>query len=213
MGKIIKITRKQLNEAAPSVSKALLVEGGRKRYYVNLDIKPAKQGRTAVKINVKDFEQKMRNIWEKYPEGYSDRFSPSSFVYRFCRPYKKDVHELDTLHQDLKKVKFDYENCDMIGDIRDYNGASYIIAQAGGDWECPVLFFVYWDGSKFRGYVPIYGNAVNRKTNSAFQQGDEDKEFLKTQGVPDDELSEASGNVQFNKDACIKDFKSRVKVK
>lgn len=184
-----------------------------KLYKVNLDIEPAKQGRTAGKISTKEFEIKLREIWDKYQDKYSGKFSVSNFVYRYCRPYK-NIPELKELHNDLQKVNFDFENCDAIGnEVKETNGISYVMADAGGDWECPVLFFVYWDGSKFRGYVPIYGNAVNRKNNSAFAQSDEDKEFLKTQNIPENEIEKAITNISYDKEACLKDFKSRVKLK
>ena len=184
-----------------------------KHYTVNLDIEPAKQGRTAGKISPKEFENKLREIWDKYQDKYSGKFSISNFVYRYCRPYK-NIPELSELHKDLKKVNFDFENCDSIGnEVKVTNGISYVMADAGGDWECPVLFFMYWDGSKFRGYVPIYGNAVNRKNNSAFAQGDEDREFLKTQNIPEDEIETAIGSISYDRNACLKDFKSRVKLK
>ena len=194
-----------------SVYRQLTTEN--KHYTVNLDIEPAKQGRTAGKISPKEFENKLREIWDKYQDKSSGKFSISNFVYRYCRPYE-NIPELSELHKDLKKVNFDFENCDAIGnEVKVTNGISYVMADAGGDWECPVLFFMYWDGSKFRGYVPIYGNAVNRKNNSAFAQGDEDREFLKTQNIPDDEIETAIANISYNKNACLKDFKSRVKLK
>ena len=199
--KVIYITEKVYRE--------LLSEN--KYYNVNLDIEPAKQGRTASKISPKEFENKLRELYEKYENDR--RFTIGNFVYSLCRPHV-EVPELSELHKDIQKVKFDFENCDAIGnEVRETNGICYIMARAGGDWECPVLFFVYWDGSKFRGYVPIYGNAVNRKTNAAFQGSgcDEDKEFLKTQNIPDEELDSAVSNISYNKNACLKDFKSRVK--
>lgn len=182
-----------------------------KRYYVNLDIEPAKEGRTAAKISPKEFENKIRELYEK--NGVDRRFTIDHFVYSLCRPYAK-VPELSELYKDIQKVHFDFENCDSIGNkIRETSGISYIMAQAGGDWECPVLFFIYWDGSKFRGYVPIYGNAINRKTNSAFSQSDEDKEFLRTQNIPEDEIDKAVSWVTYDEEACLKDFRSRVKLK
>lgn len=194
-----------------NVYKQLTTEN--KHYTVNLDIEPAKEGRKAVKISTKEFENKLKEIWDKYQDKYSGKFSVSNFVYRYCRP-RKDIPELDVLHKDLQKIKFDFENCDAIGnEVKTINNISCIMADAGGDWECPVLFFVYWDGSKFRGYVPIYGNAVNRNTNSAFSQSDEDKEFLKTQNIPENEIDKAMSNISYDKEACLKDFKSRIKLK
>lgn len=185
-----------------------------KRYNVNLDIKPAKEGRSAAKITPAEFENKLKELWEKYKiEKDLRKFSIDNFVYALCRPYAK-IDELAQVYKDLEKIKFDFENCDSIGNkIRETGGLTYIMACAGGDWECPVLFFIYWDGNNFRAYIPIYGNAVNRNTNSAFSESDEDRIFLKQQGIPDEEIDKALHHVTYDENACIKDFKSRVKIK
>ena len=59
----------------------LIIEGGRKRYIVNLDVELPKTGRTAAKISAKEFEEKMKSIYEKNNER---RFSLDNFVYTFC---------------------------------------------------------------------------------------------------------------------------------
>jgi len=38
----------------------------------------------------------------------------------------------------------------------------------GGDWEIPVFYCIYWNGTKFRGYIPRYGNTYNVITKGAF---------------------------------------------
>ena len=48
------------------------------------------------------------------------------------------------------------------------NGMPCLFVQAGGDWEFPICFVIYYDGSKLRGYIPSDGNLWNRKFKSAF---------------------------------------------
>ena len=202
-GKVIRITESLYRQ----------IIGENKRYEVNMDVELAKKGRTAAKITPKEFEEKLSDIWNRNTTGDDDRkFNIRNFVNRFCSPYE-ETPELSELHNDLEKVKFDFENCESIGEIRSTNGISYLIGYAGGDWESPVLFFVYWDGKKLRAYIPIHGNAVNRKTNSAFSQSEEDKDFLRTQNIPEEEIDKAVSNISYNEDECIKDFKARIGIK
>ncbi len=83
---------------------------------------------------------------------------------------------LERLGRDIK-VKFDCENWvdtpsnhieGMLGTVTFSNGLTAIGISAGGDWEFPVYFIVYWDGKKLRGYVPTAGNPWNRKTKQAY---------------------------------------------
>lgn len=36
---------------------------------------------------------------------------------------------------------------------------------AGGDWEVPICFAFYWDGTEMRGYIPSEGNVWNKELN------------------------------------------------
>lgn len=79
---------------------------------------------------------------------------------------------VDKLYKDLK-VNFDTENFGMDDDvITGYHtlpsGLTFLGLWAGGDWELPVTFIVYWDGKKLRGYVPDEGNLWNKKTKEAY---------------------------------------------
>lgn len=85
--------------------------------------------------------------------------------------------ESSKLHRDLAKVEFDFENCDSEWqDGKDYGffghqqigDLNFIGFRAGGDWEHPVHFIVYWDGHDLRGYVPDDGNTYNKKTKTAY---------------------------------------------
>lgn len=191
----------------------ILLEGRYKRYHVNLDIDLPKSGRTAAYITPKEFEDKMKEIWEK--NGEDRKFTFDNFVYTFCNQWRKDKpKELDTLLSDISKYKYDTENLGAVGKIEMTNRLTYLKCYAGGDWECPILFFIYWDGSKFRGYIPTYGNAINRKYKIAFGNNEEqDIEFLKTQNLDVDDLSSIIQHIDYDVNACMKDFKSRVKVK
>jgi len=79
---------------------------------------------------------------------------------------------LEKLGKDLK-VSFDFENFEMGGkELMGYttlsNGFTFCGMSAGGDWEYPVFFVVYWDGKKLRGYVPTEGNPWNTDTKTAY---------------------------------------------
>ena len=98
-----------------------------------------------------------------------------------------DFHVLKTkLAKDLK-VEFDFENTSsnsgdfgpdgLMGTVTLGNGFTFWGMCAGGDWEHPVFWVVYWDGSKLRAYVPSDGNPWNSTTKRAY--GNDDKADLK----------------------------------
>lgn len=87
--------------------------------------------------------------------------------------------ESSKLHKDLSKVEFDFEDCQSEAFGSDNNDYGFFGVQqlgdlnfigfvAGGDWEHPVHFIVYWDGHDLRGYVPDDGNTYNKKTKTAY---------------------------------------------
>lgn len=109
-----------------------------------------------------------------------------------------------TVENDLDKVRFDCENTtdetytfgpkELLGYQRLSNGMSYLGICAGGDWESPVFFCIYWDGKKLRGYIPEKGNLWNTDTKQAYGNDDEadlknarkrwpDKENLKNDNI------------------------------
>lgn len=91
---------------------------------------------------------------------------------------------IEKLGKDIK-VKFDLENvsCDasnfgpksLLG-YHTENDLTWCGFSAGGDWEHPVFFMVYWDGKKVRGYVPTNGNPWNSITKEAY--GNDEKQDL-----------------------------------
>lgn len=80
---------------------------------------------------------------------------------------------IEKLGRDIK-VNFDLENFDwgeaegLMGLQTLDNGLTFWGMCAGGDWEQPVFFIVYWDGKKLRGYVPTDGNTWNTTTKQAY---------------------------------------------
>lgn len=78
----------------------------------------------------------------------------------------------EKLGKDLK-VGFDYENFEIVGYKTLANGLTYLECYAGGDWEHPVTFIIYWDGKKLRGYVPMEGNPWNTDTKQAYGNDEE----------------------------------------
>ena len=197
--------------------------------YVNMNVDVREGGRHAVKMSVEDFKQEMLHAYHEYAMEQEAKYkgelqltpSPGNFVYNLCYNNKlnKKSKYASALYDDIwnGKYKFDSENVDARGGIKmSKKGFPYIQCAAGGDWECPVCFFVYFDGNKFRGYVPLKGNAINRNEKHAFSGGgnEPDAKFVQKElGIDYDEADHMCGDIDYNVDACLEDFLSRVEVK
>lgn len=88
------------------------------------------------------------------------------------------------IKKDLSKVEFDWENysCDPTDNNSRWfglhttpEGLTFLGCYAGGDWETPVHFIIYWDGAGLRAYIPKYGNPWNDDTKQAYGN-DEDSD-------------------------------------
>lgn len=197
--------------------------------YVNMDVDVREGGRHAVKMTVDEFKQEMIHAYhmycmeqeKHYPNDLKQNPSPDKFVYALA--YKNKLNKKSKyaakIYNDIwdGKYKFDSENVDCFGGIKmSSKGFPYLLCQAGGDWECPVCFFIYFDGTHFRGYVPLKGNAINRNNNTAFQGNSDEEEakfIAKELGIEYEEAKNQTGDISYNKDACLKDFLARVEVK
>ena len=86
----------------------------------------------------------------------------------------------------------------------------------GGDWESPVLIYVYWDGKYLRAYVPTKGNTYRTDEMVAFGSDNEDtraKYFEKYSNEPVTvEEDEFYDELEINKDWCMEDFESRLEI-
>lgn len=103
------------------------------------------------------------------------------------------------VYTDLEVVNFDEENSEWepgegySGGTTGFhtlpNGLTFLGITAGGDWETPLFYIIYWDGDKLRAYVPTDGNHWNTDTNTAYGSeaealdGDEDEEKAAEENV------------------------------
>ena len=122
-------------------------------------------------------------------------------------------YDLSTkIETDLKKVNFDRENYEFeTGEGYDNypcgfetleNGLPVLFMNAGGDWEHPICFCLYWDGKSLRGYIPEDGNVYNKQQKCAYGSEDMDDESVDYDNLP-------NGDV----DAIRKDVMTRILIK
>jgi len=106
------------------------------------------------------------------------------------------------IQKDLSKINFDFENCDL----EEYIDGLIPVAlfQAGGDWEHPVVFCLYWDGKQLRGYIPKDGNVYNEKEKCAYGSEEDDSNCLP---------AEQFEKLKFDYDKIRADIANRIKIK
>jgi len=126
---------------------------------------------------------------------------------------------LKHLGKDIK-VEFDLENFSdspkdfgpkaLMGFHTEANGLTYCGMCAGGDWEHPVFFCIYWDGKKLRGYVPTEGNPWNTTTKAAY--GNDEKADAKNarKRWPDKFDTDSEVDFEFEPDLIRQDILERL---
>jgi hypothetical protein len=144
-----------------------------------------------------------------------------------------------TVEADLKKVDFDCENIawdaksafkNKLDTLLGYqtldNGFTFHGFMAGGDWEVPLFFLIYWDGKRLRAYIPTEGNAWNTSSKSAYGNAesredgdgtsDRDNLYIRLgQQVPveeDEEEEDCLGDYEifYDPQKIIDDIKARI---
>lgn len=155
-----------------------------------------------VRLYEEEFKEKVNTIRHKYCDE-DDYAWPLN-----CPQIYRDI-----------KVSFDFENFEeragsfgpqrLMGYRTLKNGMNILGLCAGGDWEEPVFFILYWDGKKIRGYVPTKGNPWNTKTMQAYgndypEGTDDDNKALR------DDLPI---NKNFDEDMIEEDIMNRIKEK
>jgi len=140
------------------------------------------------RITEDELRKKIETAWGKKDTEWGNDFS----VWReLTKQIEKDI-----------KVKFDCENLEEEGLRTLDNGFTYYLLGAGGDWESPVNFIIYWDGKKLRGYVPTDGNLYNTSAMRAYgNNGEEDY-----QEDPGAELDRINSHKRFGTDIDDDDF-------
>jgi len=192
-------------------------------------------------ITLDEFKALIAYQWSKHEDFWNDvgdwsdekpvkGMKPMSFLKTsgFCggRDLTPEVKK------DLDKVQFDMENREWEGgEDNSYdgfekitgfhtlpNGMPYLGCCAGGDWESPLFYLIYFDGKKLRGYIPTDGNTWNTDTKTAYgsEQDVTDTEdagekaytanLKKRFGVDDKNSAEPDDK------AIIKDIESRITI-
>lgn len=153
--------------------------------YANTDRKLIKRGgRNAVKIS----QDELFKLIHKQHNLSSDRYYQKILFADFTT---EDIslgvlRENSKIDKDLSKVQFDDENNGAVNYDNDPgrpkgliglqtlpNGLTFLGMYAGGDWEYPVFFIIYYDGKSLRGYIPTCGNMINLDFKTAFGSEDD----------------------------------------
>lgn len=156
--------------------------------YINDDAPVSPNLRQAKQITVADLEQLMIQEYNASPSlGGPAVFNPNA--YKTVGDKDSDLmaviaYNNKQVQTDMSNIDFDLENLsaetpavyvysgdtgsDLCGFRTLPNGLTFCGAIAGGDWEYPLFFIIYHDGTQLRSYIPIKGNMVNCDTLSAF---------------------------------------------
>ena len=197
--------------------------------YLNKDVKLKNGGRKAVCITEEEFDEiisKLKNKAEKL--GYCVDYTYDG---KYAWIASGAFYEVfSKVRMDVSKIDFDFENFEIDDEICvTSQGVPYLRCLAGGDWEIPIRFFIYYDGKTMRGYVPTKGNPFNRKVKSAIGNTDEgknnDKAFILKELFPNVQEYEYEYDDEFEEDLfdnwdlieiqdnwCLEDFESRLEV-
>jgi hypothetical protein len=113
---------------------------------------------------------------------------------------------------DISKIEFDFENWCIghqgyVGYPCGYHilpsGIPILLVNAGGDWEFPVCFALYFDGKGIRGYVPSEGNVFDQEAKIAYGNSEE----------PEDEPTEEELKNRVDGEAILNDINKRIEVR
>ena len=199
-----------------------------KTYSINTKRAFKDGGRQAPAISEKEFLGKLTDFVEQYKEDYDDTSGAVwGTALKIIRRMYTDKKSENWIKKDFKGIKFDWENYDIVGDVRTTKGIPYQLFNAHGDWEIPVYFMVYYDGKKIRVYVPTVGNTWRQDLKQALgnvykAQRDikSDDEYVYEELLKDkliDKQDNVPGGIAehivADKDLMIKDFSNRLEVK
>ena len=153
-----------------------------KTYTLNKGYSVKKNGRTAPKISKAKFLELVADFNRTYSKKYDcvdfEEKKSWSIYYIMCILQYVLRKEADKQFvSDFKGIKFDWENRDIVGDVHIINGIPCYHLYAGGDWECALHFFFYYDGKRFRVYVPKNGNNWRPDIKCVIGDNDDDDEY------------------------------------
>ena len=199
-----------------------------KTYSINTKRAFKDGGRQAPAISEKEYLDKLTDFVEQYKEEYDDTSgSVWGPALKIIRRMYMDKKSENWIKKDFKGIHFNWENYDIVGDVRTTKGIPYQLFNAHGDWEIPVYFMVYYDGKRIRVYVPTVGNTWRQDLKQALgnvykaQRGIKtDDEYVYDELLKDkliDKQENIPGGISeyivADKDLMIKDFSNRLEVK
>lgn len=153
--------------------------------YINDDAPITSNLRKATRLGLDTLLQQMIKSYDSSP-SVSVPFSQMTFNSQSAM--LEDLisilsYENGSIQKDISNICFGIENMNADSKSNLYpgsqgknlcgaktlpNGLSFYGVMANDDWELPVFYIIYSEGSQLRAYVPIKGNAVNCDTVSAF---------------------------------------------
>lgn len=180
--------------------------------FINTDEKLIRQGgRKTNRMSLLEFEGK---ITEKFIQSDCTEHGYSNM--------SQFLSVLPQVKKDISKIQFDLEN--SFNEPEEWMGEENLVGfhelhipilgcMAGGDWEMPVFFIIYYDGKKFRGYVPACGNVYNRDTNEAIGNDEEADCIFLGNEIPGIEYDPEEMELDYRWDLIKKDIVSRIEIK
>lgn len=140
-------------------------------FYVNLDLSLVRNGgRKAVTMTTDGFKELINHIPyydRKGLMGNAKLDTQTKIASMIWDEYSTPICK--KLVEDLMSVDVSFENFNIESIGSTSTGIPYMHCEAGGDWECPLNIFIYFDGTHFRGYIPKYGNTYDINNKKAYQ--------------------------------------------
>ena len=137
--------------------------------------------------------------WNNSKNYKYDSSTICDFITKECY-YFQPKYLTPIIEHDLMKINFDDENvCADSGPLDGFrtldNNFVFFGVTAGGDWELPIFFIIYWDGEHLRAYIPTDGNTFNPKTKAAYGNED-DYDLEKLYGVTGDDAEKIRTDIE-----------------
>lgn len=184
--------------------------------------KPAKKSSGKRKTTDPSMESLKKALLKKAKPYYEDDTIELEDILENDMYEALDMFYEGQLRKDLSKVEFDMENFFInpaswghVGfqTIKTENGdLAVLMCVAGGDWEYPIAFCVYFDGKSLRAYIPSEGNFYNKKVKAAFgNDEDADDAYFKSIGTSFKEVFE-DGKEHEDWNAIIADIANRIEI-
>lgn len=155
--------------------------------------------RFAPKMSKEDLRQVLFDLAKKYDyeEEYDEIDSSNPDLDSIVYMLLGEEH-MPAVDKDWAKVDFSWENLEVSGEKSTQDGIPYFELLVGGDWETPLFAIIYFDGKKFRGFIPKDGNSYNHKAKSAF--GNNDDDVIQAQKQFGEGVSDGDGYVDVEPD-------------